>query len=204
MSEKIPASEQQIADSIYSSTREYHFMEIQRRREEAKLGWFVASAGTLVGTFGSSLSTIVRSDERFVTSRLKGSARSLNYRTLISTQSLVLPTDTTVEGIDAFFEDFQQTPGLYRKIGFVSLNEPGFPIFNPIKTEAEGYIATDALGEKLAALGIANYLNTEEGIHSYDEPIEEVKDAIKRTYERLPIHRERSRKALHKIMGPSA
>jgi len=201
MAERLPITSDEITPHLHETSLGYHFMEIQRRREEEKIPWFVASAGMLVSEPVPRFDEIMHTDKRFVSSsKLVGLERRLNYKTLVAVRSLTLPVDMSDSGIDAFFEDHQRTPEQVRKIGFVGINEPGVPIFKPIKTEMSGCVSSDASGVDLAAEGLSHYLNNSEGIHTLEESVEEMSHDITRTYGRLDVYKERMHNKFIKLM----
>lgn len=203
MSEKRPHTTAEIKGAIIPVSHNYRFMETERRKAEADIHWFVASAGYLYGTITDLHDKVHSSDKSFMTTeKLRGTKRTLNARTLIGAQALTLPVDTTREAIDAFYNSYhyrKEATRTKQNIGYVSLHEPGAAIFKPIKSLASGFIDTDARERELSTKGIDAYLNTERGIHSSKKSPEEIKELIHKTYERLPVYEETMRKALNEI-----
>jgi hypothetical protein len=185
MTERQPVELKKITDNLSETSHNGHFMEIQRRIAEYEYGWFVNSAGVLVGDFISQHDDIVKSDMRFITTdKMEGAERSLSRGTLVASRGFVLPLDMNERGVDTFLESYPRKQHTYRKIGFISINEPGIPIFRPIKTESEGYYESEELGKELAAVGLSNYLNLAEGIHTTSQSPKEMTQAIGRVHKK--------------------
>jgi hypothetical protein len=182
MLERLIINTELIESKMYEESINSNFMEIQTRREEQRIGWFVASPGILIDGFQPLSDKIYKHDNYFRTGpKLIGSVRKLNGNTTLAAQSLQLPRDMSNEGIKAFIHDFVHRDEVSRSFGHISLNEPGFPIFQPIKSETHGYIETKLVGKQLAAEAIERYLNTTESFDC-DHSATELEEQIKETY----------------------
>lgn len=182
MAERQSINTESIESEIYDDSINSNFIEIQTRQEEQQIGWFVASPGMLIDGFTPLFDEIYKHDDYFRTrSKLIGSVRKLNGDTTIAAQSLQLPKDISKEGIKAFIHDFDHRDEVSRTFGYVSLNEPGFPLFKPIKSETRGYIETKLTGKPLAAEAIGRYLNTP-GSFDHDYSTTEIEEQINETY----------------------
>lgn len=177
-----PIQAEEISNALRESDINSNFIQIETRREEARIHWFVASPGILVEGFVPQHDQIYRSDTYFSTqSKLSGSSRSLNASTLVTAQSIQLPSDLSKEGIKSFMYDFKRTPETRRVIGLVGLNEPGFPLLRPIKSELHGFMETKLSGKALASAAIEQHLNTADGFGNSDATAE-LYEQIDETY----------------------
>lgn len=144
-----------------------YFMESQRRRAEQEYGWLVASAGMLVGDITFRWDDIFQRDGAVITTdKLRGSANTLNARTLVGYSRLHLPKDISTQGVERFKRMSHETS---KVLGRIAINEPGVPIFKPIKTELVAYFDTDQSEEDIATQGIEKYLNDPDSLITGDE-----------------------------------
>lgn len=208
MAEKDPISVTAIENSLQEISLGAHFIEVERRKAEAQIGWFVSSPGILLGDPYTNPNAIKPVDRRFITTNpLKGSVRKLSRRTLLTVQSYVVPRDSSPEAIDTYFDNHGRTPELSRFLGFISLNEPGMPIVRPTKTEARGYfdipsgLAYDA--PAIASVGVSHYLNNPLGIHTVYESAPEVNEIIGLTNDRYDAYIRHALESTHKLLQKS-
>lgn len=181
MAERQSINTESIESEIYEDSINNNFMEIQTRREEQRIGWLVSSPGMLIDGFTPRFDEIYKHDDYFRTgSKLIGSVRRLNGNTTIVAQSIQLPRDMSKEGIKTFIHRFNHTDEVSRTFGYVSLNEPGFPLFQPIKSETSGYIETTLAGKPLAVEAIRRHLNTPESFDT-DHSAAEIREQIQET-----------------------
>jgi hypothetical protein len=200
MAEKLPIQLAAIEPELYEDSIDNHFMRIEARKAERETHWFVLSPGMLVGSMDPHTNEIIQSDKRFFTGKkLQGSERKLNGQTLLSVRSIHLPKDMSEEGVDEFFNDIGRTPELRRAFGFVAINEPGFPLVQPIKTEVSAYFETESTGKTLAAEAIRLYLNDPESFeHSVDK--KQMSVDMSTTYKGLERHEEHMFHLLHELL----
>lgn len=191
MSERMPIDTDTIRPHLRPTSAEFDYQESQGRRA-AQAGFSpTASAGDLVQAIPSIRDGIIKSSEQFITTKkLEGSERRLNKATLVYVESLHLPVDSSPDGINAFVDDHGVTKELGRRVGFIAINEPGLPIFRPIKTELKGLFIPRS-SDHLAVQGLMRYLNSKEGIHGLDESPEEMAEIITKTRVRMDEHRRR-------------
>ena len=177
MSERRPTQQADVEKNLIQTTLDNYFMGIQTRRLEREIGWFVASPGMLVGSISPESSFLTSSDERYILAhKMKGAIRTLNAQTLVAIKSVSLPRDMSDDGLQNFFEDYNKTPETTRRFGHVALNEPGFPLLRPIKTEVRGFFETDSSGITLAVEGVQHYLDEEDGLAKYPTEQEAIVD----------------------------
>lgn len=182
MAERQTTKTELIEAEIYKDSIHSNFVEIMTRREEQRTGWFVASVGMFASELSPLYDQIYKHDEYFRTdSKLVGSIRKLNGNTTIAAQSLLLPRDISKDGINEFLHNRKERDAVTRRFGYVSLNEPGFPLLRPIKTETGGYIEIKLTGKPLATEAIRRYLNTAESF-DHDFSSVEIGEQIKATY----------------------
>ncbi|HRN90719.1 MAG TPA: hypothetical protein PK543_03485 [Candidatus Saccharibacteria bacterium] len=160
MTERRQAVELEVIEkNLKPITLDQHFMEVQRREAERQTGWLVASAGILVGSINYRFDDIRGSEgAKITTKKLAGLDNKLNAGTLVYYEGIRLPTDTSQETVDQFIRSSYKVE---MTLGRISLNEPGFPVIKPIKTDFDAYFYIDEVDKEkgIAEQGIERYLN---------------------------------------------
>ncbi len=176
-----------------------------RMRAEQETGWLVSSPGILIAdlSFHYGFDGVQVSDGASLTrARLRGSEASLNYESVISYESHMLPKDDspkTLKRYDKALVPYLREPDLCRHVGRLSILEPGMPIFRPIKSETTFFFDLDMTerGQQVAVSGLNVFLNNRsammQGEHaeSIELEIERVRDSNRR-------RDDEAHRALHK------
>jgi len=170
MTERLPTEAAEVESHLKAITLEEQYFEIRRREIESQAWWPVFSAGELAGPIPQRRDQIYRSDHAFITTRrLEGPVRKLSAKTILMVSSIHLPLDMSDRGIRNFFYDSEKKPETTRSMGMVGINEPGFPVFHPIRTEAFAQLDTTARGKELAVESLLAYLNNPEPFDTPDD-----------------------------------
>lgn len=148
-----------VAKNLKPITLDQHFMEVQRREAERQTRWLVASAGTLFGSINYRFDHTIGSEgAKITTKKLTGLDNKLNAGTLVYYEGIRLPADTSEETVDQFIRSSYRVE---MTLGRISLNEPGFLVIKPIKTDFDAYFYIDEVDKEIgiAEQGIERYLN---------------------------------------------
>jgi hypothetical protein len=161
MSEKMPVTPEQIQSAVVPMGRHEAEMILMRRDLEARESSlftdnrFIWASDPLGEDHGDGdISHGVR--HFFTDSRLNGAAARLNKGTIVKSEGLTLPDDTSFEGVRAFvFDRSQSLPHI--TLSRIALFEGG-GFFHPIKTEFEGFFTSESK-DNAHIEGLGKYLN---------------------------------------------
>jgi hypothetical protein len=200
MLERPPINREEIRTALYPRSLLDSLITAEAWKAEERIGWFVYSAGTFIGSFEPHIDSIDTSHEEFETTiKLRGAKNKLNRGTLISASTYSIPKKMTLKGFDAMVESalWSDTPNFEttKFIGKVALNEPGLPIISPSRMRVANLMETTLRGADLATEGIAAYVDGSNTALSERE-VSAIFSDLGRTYELSDEYEEKRHAAL--------